>query len=337
LKLPAYEFDPIAFLVSRRFPVNWKGQTPSRENFELVKPTLELLDELNKFKTELLQKTPKQIEALVSEERAKIASEEEAKKWYNSPAVAADFEHWSKTAFWTIDEGVALTFGKSPDKITWDKIKSYVNVSKFARDFELCRDLALRAKALNQLASSNLPGFFLAWAKKLDITYPVELEDAVVARGNWIGDWQASYEREVKNHAATVERAKAEIAKTLQLAQESHDKALEIGKKAVAERDALIADLTSQIASLETQLDEAKAKKPAADKKPLDLRERESLLKLVIGMASCGYNYRPNAVRNTATSEIATDLEICGVGLDEDTVRKYLQEAKELLPPPETE
>ena len=65
-------------------------------------------------------------------------------------------------------------------------------------------------------------------------------------------------------------------------------------------------------------------------------RERESLLKLVIGMAIAGYRYDPKASRGPVTSEIVNDLEKLGIPLDADTVRKYLREARELLPP-ETE
>jgi hypothetical protein len=71
--------------------------------------------------------------------------------------------------------------------------------------------------------------------------------------------------------------------------------------------------------------------------KQLTTRERESLLKLVIGMAIKGYSLDPNASRSPVAREIAGDLALVGVELDEDTVRKYLTEAKELLPSDETE
>ena len=73
------------------------------------------------------------------------------------------------------------------------------------------------------------------------------------------------------------------------------------------------------------------------DQKPeagpsLSQRERTSLLKLVIGMAMKGYGFDPNASRSGTAAEIAGDLHTSGLSLDEDTVRKYLNEAKELLP-----
>lgn len=66
--------------------------------------------------------------------------------------------------------------------------------------------------------------------------------------------------------------------------------------------------------------------------KPLATIERDSLLKLVIGMAVKGYSYDPNAKKNSAVTEIATDLEKLGLSLSDDTIRKFLKEGAEQLP-----
>jgi len=68
----------------------------------------------------------------------------------------------------------------------------------------------------------------------------------------------------------------------------------------------------------------------------LGARERDSLLKMIIGMAVIGYRFDPKA-RSGATKDIADDLHLAGVPLDPDTIRKWLKEAAELLPPSETE
>ncbi|MFZ2737158.1 MAG: hypothetical protein WBI20_14085 [Burkholderiaceae bacterium] len=67
--------------------------------------------------------------------------------------------------------------------------------------------------------------------------------------------------------------------------------------------------------------------------RPLGRRERDNLLKLLIGMAIEGYSFDPTALKNTATKEIADDLAKHGIGLDEDTVRKYLKEATSTVLP----
>jgi hypothetical protein len=71
---------------------------------------------------------------------------------------------------------------------------------------------------------------------------------------------------------------------------------------------------------------------PAAPEKGLSTRERESLLKLIIGMAMAGYRYDPKVARSDKIGEIANDLVSTGVSLDVDTVRKWLKEAGQLLP-----
>lgn len=73
--------------------------------------------------------------------------------------------------------------------------------------------------------------------------------------------------------------------------------------------------------------------RPAAPKaKPLHTKERATALKLIIGMATCGYKYNSQATRNGATAEIAKDLDSLQLSLDEDTVRKWLKDAAEYLP-----
>ena len=70
----------------------------------------------------------------------------------------------------------------------------------------------------------------------------------------------------------------------------------------------------------------------SVDEKPLHTKERESLLKLVIGMAVIGYVYDPSATKSDKPQEIADDLANLGLDLDVDTVRKYLRQGCELMP-----
>jgi hypothetical protein len=63
----------------------------------------------------------------------------------------------------------------------------------------------------------------------------------------------------------------------------------------------------------------------AAKEKPLSTRERQTLLKIVLGQAIKGYAYKPDQSRNVAPREIADDLASLGIPIDEDTVRKWLR------------
>ena len=101
--------------------------------------------------------------------------------------------------------------------------------------------------------------------------------------------------------------------------------------------DALVAqinDLNGECTRLRGELEALKSQRAIpAEAKPLSTRERDSLLKLVIGMAVNGYGFQPRAARSPVPSDVAGDLEQLGIGLDVDTVRKYLKEGAELLPP----
>jgi hypothetical protein len=69
----------------------------------------------------------------------------------------------------------------------------------------------------------------------------------------------------------------------------------------------------------------------------LGTRERESLLKLVIGMAVGKYDFDPMTGRRSIAADIAHDLALAGLPMDEDTVRKYVAAGKDRLPRNKTE
>jgi hypothetical protein len=66
---------------------------------------------------------------------------------------------------------------------------------------------------------------------------------------------------------------------------------------------------------------------------PLKTSERDSLLKILIGMAVKRYGYNPNAKKNDAVSMITRDVNLAGIKISDDTVRDYLKEAAKKLPP----
>lgn len=59
--------------------------------------------------------------------------------------------------------------------------------------------------------------------------------------------------------------------------------------------------------------------------------ERDSLLKLVIGMAIDGYGFDPSAAKSPIPKQISDALQSRGLQLTDDTVRKWLKEAAETV------
>ena len=135
-------------------------------------------------------------------------------------------------------------------------------------------------------------------------------EAAVAARGVQIADWQSLYH---------------EMKLTFENAQTSAQQQHEQWRALVKQKDDLID-------SLHGRLTEMQQSSTAPTEKSLGARERDSLLKLIIGMAIGGYGFDPGAKRSEQPATIADDLLRRGIPLDVDTVRKWLREAAELLP-----
>lgn len=238
------------------------------------------------------------------------AEHEEREHVFNQPRATADFDYWSKIAHWTLDEAVALSFGKAPELVNWPTISKYLQLSPFAVQYSRRRELALRATQWKQLYDPVLPGIYLAWAKELEIEVPTALLEAVKKRGP-IRDWKSSFDE----------------LKTAHAKREAIWTALDAAKnRTIATRDRVVAALEERVRHLEAH----QSTQPA--EKQLSTRERESLLKLVIGMAVGGYGYDPTARRSEQITTVADDLALAGVSLDADTVRKWLREAADLLP-----
>ena len=151
----------------------------------------------------------------------------------------------------------------------------------------------------------------------MEIDFPEEVSNLVEKRGGAVADWK--YERD---------RVSAQRDELLALARDANAM-LGDRDKTTDELIQLISQLCAKIAELEAP------SLPDAPSRPLGAKERDSLLKLVIGMAVTGYKYDPGARKSFVPKEISQDLDRLGVGLDPNTVRKWLKAASELLPPSE--
>jgi hypothetical protein len=94
-----------------------------------------------------------------------------------------------------------------------------------------------------------------------------------------------------------------------------------------------LAEAQNSCVLMATELERFKATmsrsiKGTPDDKQLATKERNTLLKLVIGMAMRGYGHDPESSKSDAPKNIADDLASLGIGLEPDTVRKYLKQAK---------
>jgi hypothetical protein len=340
----------INYLVDQRFGVNGPGVDLSaarraRKDSTLAGAIAKFEKELRALSTEKL----KELYELRAEEKAnqiKVHAEiAEGNRFFNKPHAQSDFDHWSKAAYWSLDEAVALSLGKEPEHVNWKIVESYVRISPFARNYSRRRDLTQRAVGMKQLTDGVVPGFFLGWAKRNELSVPEELVQLVEKRGQSIADWPTLLKDCQEEHAKTIARAKEQQDETLKWAREQQDKtlkwakdqnakALEAGKSMVdqvladmgvlvSQRDEIIAELNQKIAEMQG----ARASTPVASDEALKPKSRQSLLKLVLGMALDGYGYDPKDKRSPIPKELADALSGKGISIDEDTVRKWLKEA----------
>lgn len=134
-----------------------------------------------------------------------------------------------------------------------------------------------------------------------DIAFPEELRQEIIKRGDHILDWKSLYDELL----------------------EKNNKNVDIANEMVAERD-------KKIEELESKLQERGSTKKAGSE--LGAREKETLLRMIIGMAIDGYGYDPKANKSPTTKEIEGALDRIGLRVSDDTIRKRLREAAELLP-----
>jgi hypothetical protein len=308
----------VLYLVRRKYPTHGYPSMSIRYTGPGPDPAkvAERAKQAEAFEAELLQMSPVELEALVAEAKRedaelarKKAEAEEKQRFYNQP-MPPDYDHYCKCATWTLEEAIALSFGAEPEKISSKLIAPYAKLGgAFPRKYMQRWVQAQRAKAAGQLWDPVLPGIFLAWAKNLGIELPTELLSNAVNRGISLTNWQNLYEQAIEARKKRDEEFSATIEKW---------------------RTAL-ETVRSQNAKL---LEDQKASTPPTelpDGESLTTATRNSMLKLIIGMAIMGYRYDPRLDRNSATGDIRGDLEKLGLGLKNETIGKYLKIGTKLL------
>jgi hypothetical protein len=97
---------------------------------------------------------------------------------------AADYETgWSRRWWWTADEATALSFGKSPTALPYDKyMQSMDGSSQFATEFCAVREHILEAQRDKVLYEPKIPTkMFIEWAQAEGISLPPELVEQVTS------------------------------------------------------------------------------------------------------------------------------------------------------------
>lgn len=119
------------------------------------------------------------------------ARREEQALFFNQPEANADLAYWSKLSLWTLDEAVALSLGKNPERVNWYTLNGgferfilhALTISQFPKEFAQRRKLVFRALEAGDLTDPIKPMDFLLWGQDTFDSIPAELMRHVEARG----------------------------------------------------------------------------------------------------------------------------------------------------------
>jgi hypothetical protein len=168
-KVPTTDKHRIEYLVLRRFPNAGSPKLPVSigSSARYAPPdNRKLRADVEAYKSELSKLPQGDLAALYTAERNKESEQQRLKAeaderalHFNQPYANADYDHWSRATHWSLDEAIALSFGKAPERVGWENVKSLVHVSPFAFQYSRSRDLALRAAGSSYLIRC-CPAFF---------------------------------------------------------------------------------------------------------------------------------------------------------------------------------
>ena len=303
----------IGFLVDRKFPLLLTAIGPGGRGMR-ADLRLKAKQEADTYRVQLSGIPKDELNALFQREMRKKDEEltihrlrEDEARFFNQASAIADYSYWTKAAYWTLDEAVALAMGKNPEIVNPTSLAAYRTISPFVQRFDRFRNLAGRAVGIGKLFDPVLPSVFVNWTLENEIEIPDVMREAVVAGASRI-DWEATS----KHQMDLVEKL---------------DRIFKLQQAEISNLTAAVADLKQQLAEVpEPQF------APEPTVKPQSPVERDNMLKVILAMAMDVYGHDPAKARSTAVGDICSALDLVGLHLSDDTVRRYLDAAEERLP-----
>jgi len=221
---------------------------------------------------------------------------------FNNLKRPVDFEHWCKRSRWNTIQAITLTLEQNPENFDgneWLKIKRYTKVGfvqAFKKRIELLNnaiefheiDAELQGSIYQDNHKVLIPMNFLAWAKKKDISFSPELESLV-----------KKYNIDTYN-----------------------------------------VDLEDDYKLLKVEMDKVTVENKKL-KESLNGKKLKSLQKFCIGVLALKYGkdkiialanksalpQSKQNVQNISYAQIIKDLSLTGIKMDDETIKKYIDES----------
>ncbi|WP_115668774.1 hypothetical protein [Ciceribacter selenitireducens] len=343
---PLWALDPVLYLILQRYPIlrfGARSESVGKDYdpaFEEKRQTAE--EESKAYRDELEQLPTVELKARIADARKReaeiIAASKkrlEDERFYNQPESTADFKYWAKLSYWSLEEIVALSLGRDPRKVNWQIIGRFHLESEFVAEYSQRNTIVSRAKTMGQLWDQTIPFMAIAWARRMRFDFPEELASEIESLGIQIADWKSLYDQKQKALSDLESALAEEREKYLQAMQHNSKFLDEYSAKANSTIDGYqikVERMKAEIADLSDALNQKQKCGSDAPNRDVGTRERDSLLKLVLGMAIDGYGFDVKAARSPTARELSDHLQRLGLSLSDDTIRAYLNEAKALLP-----
>ena len=243
----------------------------------------------------------------------------------------ADPQHWARMSYWSGAEIAALSLGKNPTVVNENTCREGVTKYQLCRDFWDRLEIVHRAIEAEQIFAQTIPTYALAWLERYKIKFPLALKREVENLGLQVADWKTFYD-DVVARAGHLENALKDADNELQSLSARNQSYSEWTDRALAsmsQQNQVLQHQSAEIENLHFRIAELERALEAANDETLHPRERNSLLKILLGIAIEQYDYSPNDKKSKAPGQIVSDLAEHGLDVSDDTIRKYLNEGAE--------
>lgn len=238
-----------------------------------------------------------------------------AGRWYNRAENRADFRHWLKMPYWSVEEGLILLFGYNPRRVNFEDIKKYDDpVCEHMRDG---LELAKRSIQVEALLALNSPKAFVKWANDVEIAVPEKLLVGLAQQGQTV----LSSKDVIEAKLDQIEKLKSIVA-TLEDTISQQSETAKSLLNTLDERKRIITALEHKLA----EADQIKSEKPT------DPRYTKSLHKIIIAVVCDCYGYEVNSKKGAVISDIQNALATLDFEMSDDTIRGILKTSERHVP-----
>lgn len=287
------------------------------------------------YYSDLLNLTDLQLHGLITErinvrilEAQQTRTAREAILFFNKPGAFVDIVHWSKRLIWTIEETVALSLRRDPDRVNVATLHHDANASSdtaFAREFVARMRIAASFVTAGELQLEGTPNEMLEWLSRADLSYPEQLIHAVERMGHRVRNWKAEFE----NLCSELDQKEIELLECRRVNDAWRERCVGLireNEESVRSLSDQLALKSSEVERLQNALQEALDSQQST--KGVDVRRHNSALAALYGVVCEKYHYDTGKdLGKSAIANIHGTLARQGIELSEKTIRSLLTDS----------